>query len=81
MQTLRGRGDIDGSEWSESHPSRASPLPGKRTPTPNGYEGGWTSDQVWISQLDWTQRLEEKLFASAGDPFLVVQSVVRHCNE
>jgi hypothetical protein len=32
----------------------------------------------WASELVWTQRLEEKLFASAGDRVPFVQSVVRH---
>jgi hypothetical protein len=39
---------------------------------PIGQEAGWASELVW------TQRLEEKFFASAGDRKPVVQSVVRH---
>jgi hypothetical protein len=33
---------------------------------------------MWASELVWTQRLEEKLFASARDRTPVVQSVVCH---
>jgi hypothetical protein len=39
---------------------------------PIGEEAGWASELVW------TQRLEEKYFASAGNRTPVVQSVVRH---
>jgi hypothetical protein len=39
---------------------------------PIGQEAGQASELVW------TQRLEEKSFASAGEQTLVVQSVVRH---
>jgi hypothetical protein len=35
--------------------------PGKRHPVPIGQEAGWISDLVW------TQRLEELPFASAGE--------------
>jgi hypothetical protein len=35
----------------------------------------------WASELVWTQRLEEKSFAPAGDRTPVVQSVARHCTE
>jgi hypothetical protein len=41
-------------------------------PVPIGQEAGWTPELVW------TQRLEEKFFAPAGDRTLVVQPVVRH---
>jgi hypothetical protein len=51
---------VDGGEWSASRPGRALP-PGKRTPVPIGQEAGWASEPVW------TQRLEEKPLASAGD--------------
>jgi len=37
-----------------------------------GQEAGWASELVW------TQRLEEKSFAPAGDRIPVVQSVARH---
>jgi hypothetical protein len=32
----------------------------------------------WALGLVWTQRLDEKSFASASDPTPVVQAVVRH---
>jgi hypothetical protein len=51
---------LDGGEWSESSPGRALP-PGKGPPIPIGQEAGWAPEPVW------TQRLEEKSFASAGD--------------
>jgi hypothetical protein len=35
--------------------------PGKGSPVPIAQEAGWASEQVW------TQRLEEKSFAPAGD--------------
>jgi hypothetical protein len=37
--------------------------------------GGWEAG--WTSELVWTQRLEEKSFAFAGDQTPVNQSVVR----
>jgi hypothetical protein len=46
--------------------------PGKGPPVPIVQEAGWASEPVW------TQRLEEKSFAPAGDRTPVVQSVVRH---
>jgi hypothetical protein len=45
-------------EWSASRPGRALP-PGKGPPVPI-VEAGWALQPVW------TQRLEEKSFASAG---------------
>jgi hypothetical protein len=57
-----------------SRPGRALP-PGKGPPVPIGQEAGWAPEPVW------TQRLEEKSFASAGDRIPVVQSAVRHCTE
>jgi hypothetical protein len=36
--------------------------PRERTPVPIGQEAGWAPEPVW------TQRLEEKSFAPAGDP-------------
>jgi hypothetical protein len=62
---------VDGGEWSASRPGRVLP-PGKGPPVPIGQEPGWASEPVW------TQRLEEKFFAPAGDRTPVVQSVVRH---
>jgi hypothetical protein len=47
-------------EWSESRPGRALP-PGKGPPVPIAQEAGWAP------KLVWTQRLEGKSFASAGD--------------
>jgi hypothetical protein len=44
---------------------------GKVPPVPIVQETGW------VSELVWTQRLEEKFFLSAGDRTTVVQSVVR----
>jgi hypothetical protein len=59
---------LDGGEWSASRPGRALPPekgpPGKET--------------VWAPEPVWTQRLEEKSFAPAGDRTPVVQPVVRH---
>jgi hypothetical protein len=46
--------------------------PGKGPPVPIVQEAGWAWEPVW------TQRLEEKSFASAGDRIPIVQSVVRH---
>jgi hypothetical protein len=51
---------LDGGEWSASRPGRALP-PGKGPPVPIVQEVGWASEPVW------TQRLEEKSFAHAGD--------------
>jgi hypothetical protein len=47
--------------------------PGKGSPVPIGQEAGRAPELVW------TQRLEENIFASAGDRIPVMQSVVRHC--
>jgi hypothetical protein len=49
-----------GGEWSASRPGRALP-PGKGPPVPIVQEAGWAPEPVW------TQRLEEKSFAPAGD--------------
>jgi hypothetical protein len=46
-------------EWSASRPGHALP-PGKGPPVPIVQEAGWATEPVW------TQRLEEKSFASAG---------------
>jgi hypothetical protein len=51
---------LDGGEWSASCPGCAFP-PGKGPPLPIGQEAGWAPEPVW------TQRLEEKSSASAGD--------------
>jgi hypothetical protein len=49
-----------GGEWSASRPVRALPT-GKGPPVPIVQESGWASEPVW------TQRLQEKSFAPAGD--------------
>jgi hypothetical protein len=69
----KGRGNFSfyllltsvGSEWSASRPGRAFPT-GKGSSVPIGWEA------AWASELFWTQRLEEKFFASAGDRMPVV---------
>jgi hypothetical protein len=58
---------IDGGELSPSRPGRALP-PGKRPPVAIGQEAGWAPEAVW------TQRLEEKSFAPAGDRTSIAQS-------
>jgi hypothetical protein len=50
---------LDGGEWSVSRSGHAL-RPGKGPPVPSGQEAGCAPEPVW------TQRLEEKLFASAG---------------
>jgi hypothetical protein len=35
----------------------------------------------WASEPVWTQRLQEKFFASAADRTAVIQSVVKHCTD
>jgi hypothetical protein len=49
-----------GGEWSVSRLGRAL-APGKGPPVPIVQEAGWASEPVW------TQRLQEKSFALAGD--------------
>jgi hypothetical protein len=51
---------LDGGEWSASRLYRALP-PGKGPPVSIVQESGWAPEPVW------TQRLEEKSFAPAGD--------------
>jgi hypothetical protein len=58
---------LDGGEWSASRPGRALP-PGKGSPVPIVQEAGWSPEPVW------TQRLEEKSFAPAGDRTPIVRS-------
>jgi hypothetical protein len=62
---------LDGGEWSASHPGRVL-RPGKGPPVPIVQEAGWAPELVW------TQRIEEKSSASAGDRTPIAQSVVRH---
>jgi hypothetical protein len=60
---------LDGDEWSASRPGRALPGGGgERTPVPIGQEAGWTPEPVW------TQRLEAKSLASAGDRTSIARS-------
>jgi hypothetical protein len=47
--------------------------PRKGPPVPIVQEAGWAPEPVW------TQRLEEKFFAPAGDRTPIAQPVVRHC--
>jgi hypothetical protein len=58
---------LDGGEWSASRPGRALP-PGKGPPVPIAQEAGWAPEPVW------TQRLEEKSFAPAGDRTPIARS-------
>jgi hypothetical protein len=62
---------LDGGEWSASCPSRTLP-PGKGHLVPIAQEAGWAPEPVW------TQRLEEKSFASAGNRTPIARSIVRH---
>jgi hypothetical protein len=50
----------------------AALYPRKGPPVLIGQEDGWAPELVW------TQRLEEKSFATAKDQTLVILSVVRH---
>jgi hypothetical protein len=76
MEALGGRGGIApshhdlgtrGGEWSASRPGRALP-PGKGPPVPTVQEAGWASEPVW------TQRIEEKSFAAAGNRTPIARS-------
>jgi hypothetical protein len=58
---------LDGGEWSGSRPGHALP-PGKGPPVPIVQEAGWAPEPVW------TQRLEEKSFAPAGDRTPIARS-------
>jgi hypothetical protein len=58
---------LDEGEWSASRPGRALP-PGKGPPVPIVQEAGWAPEPVW------TQRIEEKYFASAGDRTPIARS-------
>jgi hypothetical protein len=57
----------------QRHAPAALLPPGKGPPVPIVQEAGWASEPVW------TQRLEEKSSAPAGDRTPFVQPVVRHC--
>jgi hypothetical protein len=78
MEALGGRGvayssysfttsALDGGEWSVSRLGRALP-PEKGPPVPIGQEAGWAPVPVW------TQRLEEKSSAPAGDRTPIARS-------
>jgi hypothetical protein len=58
---------LDGDEWSASRPGRALP-PGKGPLVPIGQEAGWAPEPVW------TQRLQEKSFAPAGNRTPIARS-------
>jgi hypothetical protein len=58
---------LDGGEWSALRPGRAL-APGKGPPVPIVQEAGWAPEPVW------TQRLEEKSFASSGDRTSIARS-------
>jgi hypothetical protein len=70
MKALGGRGGIAPTHswprhymWMSGQRRAPAALlpPGKGPPVPTGQKAGWAPDPVW------TQRLEEKLFASARD--------------
>jgi hypothetical protein len=58
---------LDGDEWSASRPGRALP-PEKGHPVPIVQEAGWAPEPVW------TQGLDEKSFAPAGDRIPIARS-------
>jgi hypothetical protein len=58
---------LDGGEWSASRPGRAF-TPGKGPPVPIVQEAGWAPEPIW------TQRIEEKSFAPAGNRIPIARS-------
>jgi hypothetical protein len=58
---------LDGGEWSASRPGRALP-PEKGPPVPIVQEAGWAPEPVW------TQRIEKKSFAPAGNRTPIARS-------
>jgi hypothetical protein len=58
---------LDAGEWSASRPGRTL-HPGKGPPVPIVQEAGWPPEPVW------TQRIEEKSFAPAGDRTPIARS-------
>jgi hypothetical protein len=58
---------LDWGEWSASRPGRALP-PGKGPQVPIVQEAGWAPEPVW------TQGIEEKSFAPAGDRTPIARS-------
>jgi hypothetical protein len=59
--------ELDGGEWSASRPGRDF-TPGKGPPVPIVQEAGWAPEPVW------TQRVEEKSFAPAGNRTPIARS-------
>jgi hypothetical protein len=59
---------LDGDEWSASRTGGAS-APRKGPPGTHCTEAGWAPEPVW------TQRLDEKSFASAGDRTSIARSI------
>jgi hypothetical protein len=64
MQALKG---VSGQRYAS-----AALYLRERPPVPIGWEAGWASELVW------TQTLEEKSFASAGDRIPVIEPVEKH---
>jgi hypothetical protein len=58
---------LERGEWLASRPGRAL-APGWGPPVPTVQEAGWVPEPVW------TQRLEKKSFASAGDRTSIARS-------
>jgi hypothetical protein len=58
---------LDGGEWPESRPGRAL-SPGNGLPVPIVQEAGWAPEPFW------TQRLEKKSLAFAGNQTLIARS-------
>jgi hypothetical protein len=58
---------LNGGEWSALRPGRALP-PEKGPPVPIVQEAGWDREPVW------TEALEEKSLAPAGDLTSIVRS-------
>jgi hypothetical protein len=58
---------MDWGEWSVSRPGRDL-VPGKEPPVPIVQQAGWAPEPVW------SQSLEEKSIASAGDQTSITRS-------
>jgi hypothetical protein len=65
---------LDGGEWSASRPGRAL-APGKGPSVPR------VQEVVWAPEPVWTQRLEEKSFAPAGDRTSIARSSRHYSNQ
>jgi hypothetical protein len=81
LEALGGRGGIAPTHSrprhymgvsGQSHAPAALLPPGKGPAVPIVQEAGWAPEPVW------TQRIQEKSFAPAGDRTPIVQPVVRH---